>query len=304
MPGRCVRSLSGGARGRVWAYGTLPPMPSTIDLHCHSTASDGTLSPAGLVRRAQAQGVQVLALTDHDTVAGVEEAASEARALGLELIPGLELSAVEQGRSLHVVGLGVDPRAPQLTSLIAKLDRLRVERAEQIGNRLARSGIDGAYQGACRLAAGAQPTRTHFARYLLKQGAVADLSGAFKRYLGQGKPAYVAAKWPPLAQVVAVVKAAGGIAVLAHPHSYGWTGAWTRRIIEAFVSAGGRGIEVVCGNSTRDTILNFSGYARRFGLLASVGSDFHGPTNPFVELGRIQPLPADLQPVWAELHRT
>lgn len=274
-------------------------MPGTIDLHSHSTASDGLLSPAELVRRARAQGVQVLGLTDHDTVAGLDEAAREAARLGLRLVPGIELSTQEQGRSLHVTGLGLDPAAPQLAALIASLDTLREARAEKIGQRLARCGIAGSYEGARRLAGPAQPTRTHFARHLLERGVVRNMGEAFKRYLGRGKPGYVATQWPPLAQVVATVRASGGIAVLAHPHAYGWTGAWTRRILDGFVAAGGRGLEVVCGNSTRDSILNMSGHARRFGLLASVGSDFHQPG--WVELGRLAPLPADLEPLWKAL---
>ena len=282
-------------------YVSLPRMPSTIDLHCHYTASDGTLAPAEVVARAKAQGVEVLALTDHDTVAGLAEAAAAAELHGIRLLPGLELSTVEQGRTLHVVGLGVNPAAPQLGELIRRLDQLRVARAEAIAARLERCGIAGAYAGALRLADGALPTRTHFARFLLEQGVARDMNEVFKRYLGQGKPGYVSAQWPTLEETVAVIRAAGGTAVLAHPHSYGWTGAWTRRIIEAFVAVGGRALEVVCGNSTRDNILTFSGYARRFDMLASVGSDFHEPANPWIELGRVQPLPDDLRPVWAEL---
>lgn len=281
------------------AYDSLPAMPGTIDLHSHSTASDGLLSPAELVRRAHAQGVEVLALTDHDTVAGLDEAARAASSLGLRLVPGIELSTQALERSLHVTGLGLDPASPRLAQLIRALDALREARAEKMGRKLARCGVSGAYEGARRLAGVALPTRTHFARYLLEQGAVRDMDEAFRRYLGRGKPGYVRAEWPPLAQVVEVIRASGGIAVLAHPHAYGWTGAWTRRIIEAFVAAGGRGLEVVCGNSTRDSILVMGGHARRFGLLASVGSDFHQPG--WVELGRLAPLPTGLEPVWREL---
>jgi predicted metal-dependent phosphoesterase TrpH len=273
-------------------------MNGTIDLHCHSTASDGTLTPAEVVARAHAQGVEILALTDHDTVAGLAEARVAAQRHGIRLIPALELSATEQGRGVHVVGLGVDPAAPQLTALIARLDRMREERAVEIGARLGRAGVAGAYEGARSFAAGALPTRTHFARFLVQQGLAKDVGDVFKRYLAQGKTGYVPSVWPALAEVVAVIRASGGIAVLAHPHAYGWTGAWTRRILEAFVAAGGRGIEVVCGNSNRDNIATAAGHARRFDLLASVGSDFHEPGNAWTELGRVQPLPADLRPVW------
>lgn len=272
-------------------------MVSTIDLHSHSTASDGTLSPSALIARARAQGVRRLALTDHDTVAGLEEAAAAAHREGIELIPGIELSTVWSERTMHVVGLGIDPQAPPLRTLLAKLDALREARARRIGERLAACGIVCAYERARELAGAALPTRTHFARVLVERGKAASVGDVFKRYLVPGKPGYVRSEWPPLDEVVAAIEASGGIAVLAHPHSQNWTGAWSRRILEAFIAAGGRAVEVVCGNSTRDSILVWGGHARRYGLLASVGSDFHEPGG-WIELGRLAELPADLKPVW------
>jgi len=275
-------------------------MASTIDLHCHSTASDGTLSPSELLSRAREQGVQRLALTDHDTVAGLEEAARAARAEGVDLIPGIELSTVWSERNMHVVGLGIDPASRVLRELIARLDRLRETRARLIGARLAAHGIHGAYEGASALADGALPTRTHFARFLVQQGKARDVGEVFKRYLVPGKPGYARTEWPPLEEVVAAIQASGGIAVLAHPHSQNWTGAWSRRILQAFMAAGGRAVEVVCGNSTKDSIAVWGGHARRHGLLASVGSDFHEP-GAWTELGRVAELPPDLVPVWSAL---
>jgi predicted metal-dependent phosphoesterase TrpH len=273
---------------------------SAIDLHSHSTASDGTLAPAALVARAHAQAVRVLALTDHDTTAGLDEAARAAAGLGVELVPGIELSAECSGRSLHVVGLGLDPAAPPLRGLIDELARIREARAERMAASLAKAGVAGALEGARRLVAGGVPTRTHFARYLVEQGAAPDVGAVFKRYLVRNRPGYVRAEWPDLSRAVRVLRSAGGIAVLAHPHSYGWTGAWSRRLLQAFMDAGGQGVEVACGNSTRESLRTWAGHARRFGLLASAGSDFHAPGG-FTELGRTPPLPEDVRPVWRHL---
>jgi predicted metal-dependent phosphoesterase TrpH len=275
-------------------------MPSHIDLHCHSTASDGTLAPAALVARAHAQGVQVLALTDHDTTAGLEEAAQAARAVGIHLVAGIELSAECHARSLHIVGLGIDPAAPELLALTAELAQLRAARAERMASSLAKAGIAGALAGAQRFAGEAAPTRTHFARYLVEQGVAPDVSAVFKRYLVRNRPGYASTEWPSLARTVQVIRAAGGIPVFAHPHSYGWTGAWSRRLLEAFIAAGGQGVEAACGNSTAEAVRTWAGYARRFGLVASVGSDFHAPGG-FIELGRIPALPDDVRPVWQHL---
>lgn len=273
---------------------------SAIDLHSHSTASDGTLSPAALVARAYEQSVRVLALTDHDTTAGLEEAAQAATKLGIELVAGIELSTQWSKRSLHVVGLGIDPAATALRELIAALAEIREARAERMAASLAKAGIGGALAGAYRFADGGVPTRTHFARYLVEQGVAPDVGAVFKRYLVRNRPGYVATEWPDLERTVGVLHAAGGIAVLAHPHAYGWTGAWSRRMLEAFIGAGGEAVEVACGNSTQQSLLTWAGYARRFGLFASIGSDFHSPGR-FIELGRVPRLPEDMQPVWRKL---
>lgn len=272
----------------------------SIDLHMHSTASDGTLSPSALVARAQARAVRVLALTDHDTTAGLDEAARAAAAFGIELVSGIELSTAHQGHGLHVVGLGIDPAAPPLRGLIAALARIRELRAERMAASLGKAGVIGALDGARRLAGAGVPTRTHFARYLVEQGAAPDVGAVFKRYLVPNRPGYVGTEWPDLAHTVGAIRAASGIPVLAHPHGYGWTGARSRRLLEAFIAAGGQGLEVACGNSTPASVRTWAGYARRFGLLASAGSDFHTPGR-FIELGRMSPLPEDLRPVWRQL---
>lgn len=273
---------------------------SAIDLHSHSTASDGALSPTALLERAHERGVRMLALTDHDTTAGLDEAARAATMLGVELVPGIELSTEWSKRSLHIVGLGIDPTAPELCKLIDILTDIREARVARMAASLNKAGIAGAKEGAYRLADGGVPTRTHFARYLVEQGHAPDVGAVFKRYLVPGRPGYASTQWPDLADGVAALLAAGGIAVLAHPHSYRWTGAWSRRILDEFVARGGQAIEVSCGNSNQQSLQTWSGYARRFNLLASMGSDFHSPGG-FIELGRMPTLPQGLSPVWEAL---
>lgn len=273
---------------------------AVIDLHSHSTASDGTLTPAELLARARDQSVDVLALTDHDTTSGLDEAARAAAEHGVELVPGIELSTQWSGRNIHVVGLGIDPSAPVLQALIQELGTIRAARVERMAASLARAGYSDALQGAYAQAAGGVPTRTHFARYLVEQGVAEDVGAVFKRFLVRGKPGYASTEWPALEQAVFALQAAGGLAVLAHPHAYKWTGAWSRRILDAFIQAGGVGVEVSCGTSNQQSIQQWGGYARRFGMLASLGSDFHSPGR-FIELGRVPRLPEGVQPIWERL---
>jgi 3',5'-nucleoside bisphosphate phosphatase len=273
-------------------------MYSTVDLHCHSTASDGTLTPSELIAVAHTQGVRMLALTDHDTTAGVEEAVAAGAAVGLDVVPAIELSARHRGKDLHVVGLNIEPQHPALHARIEQLSALRRARAEHIGARLAKCGVPDAYAQAQTLAGEAEVTRTHFARVLLERGHVSGMNAAFKRYLGAGKPAHVAVEWPSLEDTVGCIHAAGGVAVMAHPLAYGWTGAWLRRMIEGLLEFGGRGIEVISGRMAPHEVAKAADCARRYGLLASLGSDFHSPDTPWIQLGRVPSLPEDLTPVW------
>ncbi|MHB8473669.1 MAG: PHP domain-containing protein [Gammaproteobacteria bacterium] len=270
------------------------------DLHSHSTHSDGTLSPAELVRRAQAHGVDVLALTDHDTTQGCRAAAAMAQSLGMHFVAGVEISVTWSGTTLHILGLGVDPDAAALQRGLAGLAEHRDARALEIGRRLTKHGIPGAFEGAQAQAGDARVGRTHFARFLVAQGHVRDAHEAFKRFLGRGAPGHVSGEWATLEQAVQWVTDAGGQAVIAHPARYRLTATRLRRLIGEFKDCGGVGMEVVSGSHSRDEILTFGNYARQFGLLASAGSDYHGPTNPWVELGRLPALPAGCAPVWAD----
>ena len=273
-------------------------MTIQYDLHSHSLASDGTLSPAGLVRAAAAAGVDVLALTDHDSVDGLAEARAIAIETGLRLVPGVEISVTWQAQTLHVLGLGVDAESPVLRQGLDQLMAFRDWRAEEIGMRLARAGIGGALTGARQLAQGRIVSRTHFARFLVEQGYARNVREVFKRYLVNNKPGYVSGQWAALDEVLGWIRAAGGVAVLAHPARYGMSASKLRRCIGAFRECGGQGMEVVSGSHTADQVSSMANLCRNEALLASCGSDYHGPENPWIRLGQLPPLPAGCTPVW------
>lgn len=271
---------------------------STYDLHTHSTASDGTQSPAELIAQARSLGVRVLALTDHDSIEGLAEAQAAAGD-ELALVPGVELSVSWEKHTLHVVGLRIDPATPALRAGLQRLQNERLRRARDMAERLDKLGLSGALDGARDLAAGV-PNRTHFARWLVAQGHVRDMRRAFKRYLKPGKPAHVAAAWATLDEAVSWIHRAGGQVVFAHPLRYGFTATRLRRALAAFSEAGGDALEVACGTSTGPEVNTAAGHALHFGLLASVGSDYHGPENPWVKLGRVPTLPDNMTPVWRD----
>lgn len=274
-------------------------MTLRYDLHCHSTASDGALSPTDLVARAVQQGVNVLALTDHDTVDGLAEARSQANVLNLRLINGIELSCTHLNQCLHIVGLNIDPTNWVLQSGLEKQQTLRSERAVKIADKLAKKGIPDVYAQVLAAANGGEITRTHFAEYLLQKAYVESMQQAFDRYLNKGKPAYVSTTWASLEEVVAWIVAAGGVAVLAHPLRYKLSCKWMNRALDVFKQAGGQGIEVVNGRGGIDEMRLAQQMAEHHQLFASVGSDFHAPDSPYLELGRLAELPPKLKPVWS-----
>lgn len=276
----------------------VTPMSKIYDLHCHSTASDGALSPTAVVQRAHEFGVTALALTDHDTVAGLSEAQAAATATGIRLIPGIELSTSWQNKCFHIVGLGIDPSYPPLAEATRKLQMMRTERAEKIAEKLEKKSIPGALAAVKKAAGDGMITRSHFADFLYSQFHVSTQQEAFDRYLGAGKSAYVATTWSDMELAISWIVESGGIAVLAHPLRYKLTASWMKRLLTAFKEAGGRGIEVVTGRYNNDEIKLVAGYAQRFELAGSVGSDFHNPTNQWLELGRLAPLPEHIKPVW------
>ncbi|MDO9161156.1 MAG: PHP domain-containing protein [Methylococcaceae bacterium] len=273
-------------------------MSETYDLHCHSTASDGALSPTELVQRASQHGVTHLSLTDHDTTQGLAEAHATADACGIQLINGIELSTSWQNHCFHIVGLGIDPSNRTLTDGIKNLQLIRTERAEQIAAKLAKNRIPGALTAVKEIAGTGMITRTHFADFLLSQRHVSTQQEAFDRYLGSGKTAYVSSTWAELRDAVSWITEADGVAVLAHPLRYKLTASRLRRLLTSFKDAGGQSMEVVTGRTNPDEIRRTSLFASQFQLAGSVGSDFHNPANVWVELGRLAPLPKQIQPVW------
>ncbi len=270
------------------------------DLHTHSTASDGTLTPTLLLERAAAAGVQVLALTDHDTLAGLAEAAVAAARLGLTLIPGAELSVTWAGRTVHVVGLNLDTQCGALNAGLGRILAFRDWRAEEIGRRLDRHGIPDACAGARDLARGTLVGRTHFARLLVQRGLAASEREVFKHFLVQGKPGHVPGQWATLEEALGWIRAAGGQAVLAHPARYGLTRTKMLDLIGVFRELGGAALEVVSGSHSKDDAFVFARHAREQGLLASAGSDYHGPECPWLDLGRLPALPPGCTPIWAD----
>jgi predicted metal-dependent phosphoesterase TrpH len=268
------------------------------DLHCHSSASDGILRPDELVSRAKVQQVDVLALTDHDTLAGYRLAQETANALGVRLICGVEFSCQWGKQAIHVVGLNLNPEAPELLAALGRQQEEREKRAGEIAGRLAKQGIQGALEGARRFAGNSTLGRPHFAQFLVEGGHVASVNAAFKQYLGAGKVGDVKNGWPEFDEAVAWIKAAGGVAVLAHPMKYKMTRTKLHAMLADFVDAGGIAMEVIAGGQTPQVTADLAKVAERFQLFASCGSDFHRPDQPWQELGAFGTLPTNCKPVW------
>lgn len=274
-------------------------MSAIYDLHTHSTASDGAYTPSELVRQAAFAGVTHLALTDHDSTEGLAEAQAAARECeNFRLIAGVEISVSWQDKSVHIVGLNIDAGSTALREGLAGLQAIRLRRAEEIGRRLAKHRVEGAFEAARALAGTGMITRTHFARYLVQSGLAPGIKEVFDHYLSHGKPGYVQTHWATLADAVRWIGEAGGNAVLAHPQRYKLTGSWMRRLLGEFKETGGAALEVISGTANPNEIQAAIDNARRFGLLASVGSDFHSPEHNWLKLGRLPPLPSGVTPVW------
>ncbi len=276
---------------------------SNADLHCHSVVSDGTLTPELLAARAQANGVELWALTDHDEIGGQQRAIEAARAQGLPYITGVEVSVTFAGKVVHIVGLGFDHTNEQLQNGLRATRGGRGARAQDMSDDLARAGIKGAYEGALKYAGNPELiSRTHFARFLVESGHCTDVPDVFRRYLTEGKPGFVPHKWATLGDTVRWIREAGGLAVIAHPGRYGFTPTEEYALITEFIGHGGRGIEVVTGSHTAADVLQYTETALEFDLLASRGSDFHSPEESRVDLGKLEDhLSGRLTPVWSVL---
>ncbi|MCB1956060.1 MAG: PHP domain-containing protein [Rhodocyclaceae bacterium] len=270
------------------------------DLHCHSNRSDGFLAPGQVVERALANGVDLLALTDHDEVSGIDEALAAAEGTALRLLPGVEISVSFAGETIHIVGLDIDHRDADLVAALRDLRAGRSERASRMSDELARCGIRGALAGARALARNPElVSRAHFARYIVSTGLMPDVKTVFDHYLATGKPGYVEHQWSVLEDAVGWIRGAGGLAVLAHPARYRLSATQMKALLDRFQAAGGEGIEVVGGAHTPEEMQRFATVARQRHLLASRASDFHGVDESRVDLGGCNPLPQDLVPVWS-----
>ncbi len=269
-----------------------------IDLHTHSNCSDGSLTPAELVTRAAAAHVDVLALTDHDTIAGLADAASRAGELGLQLVPGVEISASWHAQGIHVLGLWIDPSNAALQRALSGQADLRRRRMRRICARLSAVGLPGDRLLAAVEANPGLPTRAHLAAALVAEGIVSRADEAFRKYLRRGRTAHIASEWPALATVVAWIREAGGIASLAHPARYAISAGARRRLLAEFAAAGGTAIEVISGGNAAHHVEACAQWAIKAGFAASVGSDFHHPHQSWNPLGCLAKLPPGVTPVW------
>ncbi|MBS1206884.1 MAG: S-adenosylmethionine tRNA ribosyltransferase [Proteobacteria bacterium] len=269
------------------------------DLHSHTKASDGLLSPEQLVHRAVEMRVGTLAITDHDTTAAIPSARAEIASAGLalELISGVEISTVWENHEIHIVGLNIDIDHPVMREFLQQQSARRLLRAQLIAERLEKAHISGAWEGAQQLAQGANVTRGHFARFLVEQGKASNIADVFKKYLARGKTGYVPPQWCTIEQAIEVIHHSGGTAVLAHPGRYNLSAKWLKRLLAHFADRGGEAIEVAQCQQAPNERAQLAEYARQYGLLASQGSDFHQPC-PWIELGRKLWLPAGVEGVW------
>lgn len=268
------------------------------DLHSHSTASDGTLSPTELIQRAHEKEVEVFALTDHDATEGLKEAALAASKVGLHFVPGIELSVTWSHQTIHIVGLGINPDDEVLNKGLKELRNFRNRRGEEIAYKLEKAGLEKPLEGAKKFANGEILSRTHFARYLVEQGKAKDIRQVFKRFLVKGKPGFVAGKWASLEDALSWIHGAGGIAVIAHPARYKISATRLRQLITEFKELGGVGFEAISGSHSPDEELRMAQLANQFNLYISKGSDFHSPENIYRELGALQDIPSGSIPVW------
>jgi len=278
--------------------------PLNADLHCHSVISDGTLTPEKLAERAKANGVHLWALTDHDELGGQKRAREAASALKIDYLAGVEISVTWMGETIHIVGLGIDAEHAGIIEGLRSTRDGRGNRAKLIAEQLSKVGIEGAYEGALQFAGNHDLiSRTHFARFLVEQGVCSNTEHVFKNYLIEGKPGYVPHQWASLDNAVQWIKAAGGVAVIAHPGRYSRLNAMQMdELYKHFKDLGGLAIEVITGSHSPDQYKTFAKIAQQYGFLASRGSDFHDPNESHIDLGNLPHLPDHLTPVWSVFH--
>jgi predicted metal-dependent phosphoesterase TrpH len=269
------------------------------DLHCHSVVSDGTLTPEALAERAASHGVELWALTDHDEIGGQARAAAAAKAVGMRYVTGVEISVTFLGKTVHIVGLGMDTDNAVLCEGLERTRGGRRLRAQDMADGLAKVGIKGAFEGALQYVSNPDLiSRTHFARHLVETGVCKDTNEVFRKYLTEGKPGFVGHRWASLKDAVGWITGAGGMAVVAHPARYKFSPNEEFALFTEFKGHGGRGVEVVTCSHSAAEYVTYAATAQEFGLAASRGSDFHSPLESHTELGTLPYLPGGLTPVW------
>lgn len=270
-----------------------------VDLHSHSNVSDGVLAPDAVAAYARKGGVDAWALTDHDEVGGIKDARQAAAALDMRFVAGVEISVTWASETVHIVGLNIDEDNAALVQGLFETRSGRDKRAREISAQLEQAGIPGAYEGALKYVGNPDlMSRTHFARYLVEIGACATTAEVFRKYLTEGKPGYVPHRWASLAQAVGWIEGAGGTPVIAHPGRYKFGPVGEGVLFDEFKQLGGKAIEVVTGSHTPDQYDTYAREARRYGFLASRGTDFHAPGESRVEFALLPALPSGLTPVW------
>jgi predicted metal-dependent phosphoesterase TrpH len=267
-----------------------------FDLHSHTTFSDGALTPCELVQRAVESQVDVLAITDHDTVDAYRDLGTTGERI--RLIHGVEYSTQWESIGIHVLGLNIDLSSDATRAGTQFQTGARMARARRIGSSLEKMGIPDALSGAMGFSVGSYIGRPHFAQYLVSSGKVKTIEAAFKKYLGDGKPGDVKQHWAELSQIIQWIRDANGIPVLAHPLKYKITRSKLKRLLDSFIQAGGQGMEVVSGQQAPRQTAEMARLCEQKNLLASCGSDFHAPGKHWGELGVFTTLPDYVTPVW------
>ncbi|RKD87398.1 PHP domain-containing protein [Kushneria marisflavi] len=292
-------SSSPGPGLSVFDPGMTLEQAAHIDLHMHSTASDGRLAPQDVMALCHQRGLTCAALTDHDTIDGVEAAAGEARTLGMTLVPGVELSTRWQGVGIHVVALWHGQAQAPMTALLEHLAHARHERALEIARRLEKVGLDHALERAREQNPDARLLgRPDFARALVDAGLVPDMARAFKRYLGAGKTGDVKVHWPTLEETLESIHKAGGVAIVAHPLRYGLTRRRLGLLLDEFSELGGEGAELISGYQNDDRSRDLASLLAKRRLYASLGSDFHYQGGALAP-GTLSAVPrSQLVPIW------
>jgi predicted metal-dependent phosphoesterase TrpH len=275
-----------------------------VDLHCHSTYSDGALSIKEVLDLVHSNGGKYIALTDHDTITGVAEAREYATHLGLNFISGVEISVTwEKNTLIHIIGLNIDEKNPVLVENLAQLRANRFLRGQKIAEKLEKVGVHNALDGALQFCENKDNlSRTHFSRFLTQNG-YAKPGKAFDKFLAPGKPAYVPQTWATLKDAVTWIRESGGIAVIAHPSRYKLTRTKLVALITEFKSYGGEGIEVISSSHSIADSLNIATLARVHHLLCSIGSDFHNINESYckITVGLNYPLPVGCNPIYDKL---